>query len=102
MLDFSIRGARVRTTEYVGLPDGPHGRMVVFAQARGLPLVHRMVDYYGDASYTVAECPLLLMELRAIEAAFANDAEVQQMIRAMYAVLATAQERGLAVDVIAD
>lgn len=102
MLDFSIRDARVRTTEYVGLPDGPHERMVAFAEIHRLPLVRRMVDYYGDASYTVAECPLLLAELRTIEAALADDAEVQQMLRAMCVVLATAQERGLAVDVIAD
>ncbi len=89
-------------TEYVGLPPEPHARMVAFAEAHGLSFVRRMADYYGDASYTLAEAPRLDAELRAIEAGLTEDAEVQRMLSTMHIVLATARARGLAVDVIAD
>jgi hypothetical protein len=67
-LDISIPGENGSPTESVGIGVDEHWALLQRAiPESGFPLIQRMADYYGDATFATNEVALLKAELERLD-----------------------------------
>lgn len=101
-LDFALLGADGSPTNGVSIHASLHERMTLKGISLGTRLLLRTNDFYADAEFTPTEVPSLLAEVRAMQRATNDDAELSAFLLNLCDLIDRALRNGVGITAIAD
>ncbi len=101
-LDFAILGDNETFLKYVPIGTEAHYLIMKLAVRLGTDsLIMRIHDYYGDASYSPSEIPLLIREIRTIRES-TDDGRLISLLTRLEEICEDALAKGLPILAVAD